>query len=132
MGQVWILYCDLYCLDYDGNVMDAALLGMTNVSARMLIDRATMGPGYGYRFPAFGPPGPDSDPPAGGPGTAVARSAIAEPERCRRSRAPSEEFTPSGGKSSKNSALRSASETTHSVFTSAASPGASRRPARSG
>eukprot|EP01045_Picozoa_sp_COSAG04_P028764 COSAG04_NODE_4553_length_2021_cov_1.214880_2_plen_477_part_01 len=44
--------------------MDAALLGLTSVSARMLIDRATMGPGYGYRFPAFGPPGPDSDPPA--------------------------------------------------------------------
>ena len=27
-GQVWVLYCDLYCLDYDGNVMDAALIAL--------------------------------------------------------------------------------------------------------
>lgn len=27
-GLVWILYCDLYCLDYDGNVTDAAMLAL--------------------------------------------------------------------------------------------------------
>eukprot|EP01047_Picozoa_sp_COSAG01_P062559 COSAG01_NODE_7973_length_2968_cov_8.650052_4_plen_270_part_00 len=27
-GQVWILYCDLYCLDYDGNLTDAALIAL--------------------------------------------------------------------------------------------------------
>lgn len=26
--QVWVLFCDLYCLDYDGNVMDAALMAL--------------------------------------------------------------------------------------------------------
>ena len=27
-GMVWILYCDLYCLDYAGNVADAALVAL--------------------------------------------------------------------------------------------------------
>ena len=37
--------------------MNAALLGLTNVSARMVIDRATMQPGKGYRLNVFAPPG---------------------------------------------------------------------------
>ena len=27
-GQVWVLFCDLYCLDNDGNAMDAALIAL--------------------------------------------------------------------------------------------------------
>jgi len=31
-GQmVWVLYVDMYCLDYDGNMMDACLLALAAV-----------------------------------------------------------------------------------------------------
>lgn len=26
--MVWVLYCDLYCLEYDGNVLDAAMVAL--------------------------------------------------------------------------------------------------------
>ena len=44
VGQVWILYCDLYCLDYDGNVMDAALLALLAALQETKLPVLEMGP----------------------------------------------------------------------------------------
>jgi hypothetical protein len=45
-------------------IMDAALLGMTNVAARMVLERAATGSAPGYRFQAFMPHMQDYEPSA--------------------------------------------------------------------